>query len=170
MYISKWWGNMIGGSDDSLCLVDYFEYRAFSLVPLSTVLHELMLDQYLGKTTLQESKEMFFVITYPDGRSMEVDFDISIDPVIDLCALLVEQIHSGSICTLDLVPSSKEPVTFKIALEKQPLKMLLDELTLFCREPLSYDLAEMVPEDHMMELAEMCQGIADELNAYYQTI
>jgi hypothetical protein len=27
MYISKWRGNLVGGSDDALALVDYFESR-----------------------------------------------------------------------------------------------------------------------------------------------
>lgn len=169
-YISKWWGNMVGDTDDSLCLIDYFELKKCNRISLSTILHELMLDKYLREATLQESKDMHFVINFPDGQCMEANFDISIDPVIDLCALLVEQIHSGTISTIELDPSSKHPVVFSIEIEKEHLKLLIDELTHFSQNPLSYDLAEMVPEDDMLELAGMCREIVEELNAYDDTL
>lgn len=170
MYISKWWGNMVGDTDDSLCLIDYFEFKKDNHVSLSAILHDLMLDKYLGEATLQESKDMCFVINTPDGQCMEANFDISIDPVIDLCALLVEQIHSGTISTIELVPSSEHPVVFSIGMEKEPLKLLIDELAHFSQNPLLYDLAEMVPEEDMLELASMCTEIIEELRAYYNTL
>ena len=164
---AKWWGSFVGGTDDSLRLITYFENKKYGRVPLSTVLHDLMLDKYLGKTSLQKSKELFFTMILPDGSTMEVGFDISIDPVIDLCAVLVEQTHLGVINTLDLYSSADYAVAFSIAVEKQPLKLLTDELNHFCLEPLSYDLADMVPEDDMMELAKICREIVDQLDSFY---
>lgn len=160
---------MIGDSDDSLSLIDYFENRKYETVKLSTVLRELMLDRYLGKGSLQQSKEMFFVMTHADGRSTEKAFMISINPVIDLCAVLVECIHAGRVGTKDLIPSSNNPVIIKIDIEKEDLTLLINELDLFCTRPLSYDLFDFVPEDDMLELAGMCKEILVQLKEYCST-
>ncbi|MGO4374559.1 imm68 putative immunity domain-containing protein, partial [Paenibacillus sp. MCAF20] len=41
--------------------------------------------------------------------------------------------------------------------------LLRDELNKFSRNPLSYDLAKLVPADDMRKLAEQAKMIADEL-------
>jgi hypothetical protein len=170
MYISKWWGNLVGGSDDALALVDYFESRDLERFTLREILRDLSLDKYLGKTTLRESKDLSFPVEFPDGQSFENSFMISIDPVIDLCAVLLECARSGRVHTRDLFPSSKRPVVFGVDMEKEPLKLLLDELALFCSEPLSYDLAELVPESDMLELADACREIESELQAVMDSL
>jgi len=41
MYISKWWGDLIGGSDDSLALIDYLEQLDLTEVTLNQILKDL---------------------------------------------------------------------------------------------------------------------------------
>jgi hypothetical protein len=55
-------------------------------------------------------------------------------------------------------------------MEKEALKLLLDELALFCEEPLRYDLAALVPERDMLELAGACREIADELLVFMDSL
>jgi hypothetical protein len=170
MYIAKWWGRLIGGSDDALTLVDYFESRKRRRFALREILRDLSLDKYLGKTTLRESKDLSFSVELPDGRTLVKSFMISIDPVIDLCAILLECAHSGSVDTGELFPSSKQPLVFGVDMEKKALKLLLDELALFCEAPMRYDLAALVPESDMSELADACREIEGELRAFMDSL
>ena len=46
MYIKKYWGNFIGGSDDSLNLVAFLEDQKKEEIPLSEIFAKIGLDVY----------------------------------------------------------------------------------------------------------------------------
>lgn len=170
MYIQKWWGNLVGDSDDSLCLLDYFHFKNKSKLTLQEILTDLKLQKYLGKDTLQQGKNLFFTAEHPNGQKTDIDFLFAIDPVIDLCAILLETIHSGQVDTKALDPYASNPLVFTIEIDKHRLKLLTEELSLFCSDPLRYDLSELVPEEDMLALAKMCSEINGELQTYLNTI
>ena len=45
MYIKKYWGNFIGGSDDSLNLVAFLEDQKKEEIPLSEIFTKIGLDK-----------------------------------------------------------------------------------------------------------------------------
>ena len=45
MYIDKYWGNYIGGSDDSLNLVAFLEDQKKEEIPLSEIFSKIGLDK-----------------------------------------------------------------------------------------------------------------------------
>ena len=45
MYINKYWGNFIGGSDDSLNLVEFLEDQKKEEIPLSEIFAKIGLDK-----------------------------------------------------------------------------------------------------------------------------
>ena len=45
MYIKKYWGNFIGGSDDSLNLVAFLEDQKKAEIPLSEIFTKIGLDK-----------------------------------------------------------------------------------------------------------------------------
>ncbi|MGG4456222.1 imm68 putative immunity domain-containing protein [Brevibacillus porteri] len=72
---------------------------------------------------------------------MALILDIACSALIDLSAIVLESQKSGYV----------------------DLHLLRDELYKFSRNPLAYELAELVPADDMGELAEKAKMIADEL-------
>jgi hypothetical protein len=58
---------------------------------------------------------------------------------------------------------ARQPYKLYIDAPEENRKLLRDELMKFSSNPLSYDLAELVPTDDMRELAEKAKMIADEL-------
>ena len=45
MYIEKYWGNYIGGTDDSLNLLEYFKDKQKAELPLSEIFADTGLDK-----------------------------------------------------------------------------------------------------------------------------
>mgnify|MGYP001536853364 CR=1 FL=1 len=76
MYIKKYWGNFIGGSDDSLNLVAFLEDQKKEEIPLSEIFTKIGLDkQNWGFRQTVEYLE------FTKSRGGEVDF-----PIMRLCA------------------------------------------------------------------------------------
>ena len=48
LFISRWWGNYIGGCDDSLLLLDYFGKSASETLTLRQILKDIHLDPELN--------------------------------------------------------------------------------------------------------------------------
>lgn len=155
MYIDKWWGEYVGGTDDSMLLMDYFEQKAQKVFPLAQVFKDLHLDALEAGESVNGTQAFF---DWNDGRA---DFMIVIDVVMDLSALVLESLHSGSVV---LEEGSEE--AFSISAEKHEIALLQDELTRFAADPLSYDLNEVVPDEDMFVIAAHCKEIAQELGKY----
>ena len=97
MYIKKYWGNFIGGSDDSLNLVAFLEDQKKEEIPLSEIFAKIGLDKQ--NWDFRQTVE-YLEFTHSDG--VEMDFHFAIDVVTDLAAILLECSVSGSVNLQDL--------------------------------------------------------------------
>ena len=85
MYITKYWGSFIGGSDDSLNLVAFLEDQKKEEIPLSEIFSKIGLDKQ--NWDFRQTVE-YLEFTHSDG--VEMDFHFAIDVVTDLAAILLE--------------------------------------------------------------------------------
>ena len=97
MYIKKYWGNFIGGSDDSLNLMAFLEDQKQEEIPLSEIFAKIGLDKQ--NWDFRQTVE-YLEFTHSDGVAM--DFHFAIDVVTDLAAILLECSVSGSVNLQDL--------------------------------------------------------------------
>lgn len=97
MYIKKYWGNFIGGSDDSLNLMAFLEDQKQEEIPLSEIFAKIGLDKQ--NWDFRQTVE-YLEFTHSDG--VEMDFHFAIDVVTDLAAILLECSVSGSVNLQDL--------------------------------------------------------------------
>ena len=97
MYIKKYWGNFIGGSDDSLNLVAFLVDQKKEEIPLSEIFAKIGLDKQ--NWNFHQTVE-YLEFTHSDG--VEMDFHFAIDVVTDLAAILLECSVSGSVNLQDL--------------------------------------------------------------------
>ncbi len=74
MYIKKYWGNFIGGSDDSLNLVAFLEDQKKEEIPLSEIFAKIGLDKQ--NWDFRQTVE-YLEFTHSDG--VEMDFHFAID-------------------------------------------------------------------------------------------
>ncbi|WP_256757657.1 imm68 putative immunity domain-containing protein [Cohnella sp. WQ 127256] len=161
MYISKWWGDLIGGSDDSLALIDYLEQLDLTHVTLYQILMDLGFDVLLSEGDLKNGGQIGFDRRSASGM-FRVEIDIACSALIDLAAIVLECRKSGYVDLHDL-DKSRNPCKLYIDASEEKRNLLRDELNKFTCNPLSYDLAKLVPADDMRELAEKAKMIADEL-------
>jgi hypothetical protein len=97
MYIKKYWGNYIGGTDDSLTFVAYLKDKKKKDIFLSEIFTDLGLDKLNGvftKTTVP--------LEFTDSNGICMDFHFAIDVITDLAALLLECKKSGGVNLHDL--------------------------------------------------------------------
>ena len=92
MYIDKYWGNFIGGSDDSLNLVAFLEDQKKEEIPLSEIFAKIGLDKQ--NWDFHQTVE-YLEFTHSNG--VEIDFHFAIDVVTDLAAILLECSVSGGV-------------------------------------------------------------------------
>ncbi|UNK15832.1 imm68 putative immunity domain-containing protein [Paenibacillus sp. N3/727] len=161
MYISKWWGELIGGSDDSLVLIDYLEQLDSTDATLNQILKDLGFDVLLSEGDLKNGRGIGFDIKNANGM-FRAELDIACGALIDLSAIVLESLKSGYVDLHDL-DEARQPCKLYIDSSEEKRNLLRDELYKFSRNPLAYDLAELVPADDMRELAEKAKMIADEL-------
>ena len=74
MYIKKYWGNFIGGSDDSLNLVAFLVDQKKEEIPLSEIFAKIGLDKQ--NWDFRQTVE-YLEFTHSDG--VEMDFHFAID-------------------------------------------------------------------------------------------
>jgi len=156
MYIEKYWGNYIGGTDDSLTLLDYLIDKQKT---------EITLDEIFADTGLDKMNWDFHSspnLGYTDSESREHDFYYAIDLITDLAALLLECSVNGSVSLRELLDDEDGDnvrITFT-EVEKNAMNKALAD---FAKEPLTYDLHEMVPDEDMQEMARDCENLRKEL-------
>ena len=73
MYIKKYWGNFIGGSDDSLNLVAFLEDQKKEEIPLSEIFAKIGLDKQ--NWDFRQTVE-YLEFTHSDGVEMDFHFAI----------------------------------------------------------------------------------------------
>ena len=158
MYIKKYWGNFIGGSDDSLNLVAFLEDQKKEEIPLSEIFAKIGLDKQ--NWDFRQTVE-YLEFTHSDG--VEMDFHFAIDVVTDLAAILLECSVSGSVNLQDLdeynTPSRRIRITATPEEHDAMNKVLAD----FAQNPLEYDLSEMMDDEEIQEMARDVEALRKEL-------
>ncbi len=93
MYITeKYWGGLIGGSDDSLTLVEHLAGKQKEEVPFGEIFSDFGLDRLHG-----EFREPEIPLAYEDPEGWEVSIYSAIGLIADLAALLLECKENGSV-------------------------------------------------------------------------
>ncbi|NDV94630.1 hypothetical protein D0T84_06800 [Dysgonomonas sp. 521] len=161
MFIDKWWGNYIGSSDDSFLLLDYFGTRKTSDFELCTILEDTGLASLLKNGGL-ENGDLSFKI----DEGYVPHFDIAVDVLTDLSAIVLECLQSGKVAIKDLDSSSKYSQTITIDCRKEDIKLLADGLDKFISNPANFELADMMDEDSLGELVNDCREVYVSLIAF----
>lgn len=158
MYIKKYWGNFIGGSDDSLNLVAFLEDQKKEEIPLSEIFTKIGLDkQNWGFRQTVEYLEF----THSSG--VEMDFHFAIDVVTDLAAILLECSVSGSVNLQDLDEYNTPARRIRITATPEEHDAMNKSLADFVQDPLSYDISEMMGEDEITDMAYQVEMLRKEL-------
>lgn len=153
MYIEKYWGDYIGGTDDSLTLLEYLVSKKKTEISLSEIFADTGLDK-LNWNFRNTRLELGYGEEYP--------FYYAIDLVTDLAALMLECKINGGVSLMQLLNGREGPVVC-ITSTQDEKTAISKALTDFAENPLAYDLNEMVPDDDMREMAQVCENLCKEL-------
>ncbi len=158
MYIKKYWGNFIGGSDDSLNLVAFLEDQKKEEIPLSELFSKIGLDKQNW-----DFRQTMEYLEFTHSNGVEMDFHFAINVVTDLAAILLECSVNGSVNLHDLdeynTPCRRSRVT-ATAEEHDAMNRALAD---FAQDPLSYDLHEMINDEEIQEMARDVEALRKEL-------
>ena len=158
MYIKKYWGNFIGGSDDSLNLVAFLEDQKKEELPLSEIFAKIGLDKQ--NWDFRQTVE-YLEFTHSDG--VEMDFHFAIDVVTDLAAILLECSVSGSVNLQDLDEYNTPARRIRITATPEEHDAMNKALADFAQNPLEYDLSEMMDDEEIQEMARDVEALRKEL-------
>ena len=158
MYIKKYWGNFIGGSDDSLNLVAFLEDQKKEEIPLSEIFAKIGLDKQ--NWDFRQTVE-YLEFTHSDG--VEMDFHFAIDVVTDLAAILLECSVSGSVNLQDLDEYNIPARRIRITVTPEEHDAMNKALADFAQNPLEYDLSEMMDNEEIQEMARDVEALRKEL-------
>ena len=157
MYIEKYWGNYIGGTDDSLTLVEYLADKQKTEISLSEIFADTGLDKLNGDFRKTEPE-----LAYIDSEGREYPFFYAIDLVTDLAVLMLECKVNGGV-SLAQLSEDEEGLVVSILSTPEEKAVIHKALADFAQNPLAYDLSEMVPDEDMREMAQECEKLRGEL-------
>ena len=158
MYIKKYWGNFIGGSDDSLNLVAFLEDQKKEEIPLSEIFAKIGLDKQNW-----DFRQTVKYLEFTHSNGVEMDFHFAIDVVTDLAAILLECSVSGSVNLHDLDEYNTPSRRIRITATPEEHDAMNKALADFVQDPLSYDISEMMGEDEIQEMARDVEMLRKEL-------
>ena len=158
MYIKKYWGNFIGGSDDSLNLVAFLEDQKKEEIPLSEIFAKIGLDKQNW-----DFRQTVEYLEFTHSNGVEMDFHFAIDVVTDLAAILLECSVSGSVNLQDLDEYNTPARRVRITATPEEHDAMNKALADFVHAPLEYDLSEMMGEDEITDMAYQVEMLRKEL-------
>ena len=158
MYIKKYWGNFMGGSDDSLNLVAFLEDQKKEEIPLSEIFSKIGLDKQ--NWDFRQTVE-YLEFTHSDG--VEMDFHFAIDVVTDLAAVLLECSISGGVDLHDLDSYHTPHRRIRVTATPEEHDAMNKALADFAQNPLEYDLSEMMDDEEIQEMARDVEALRKEL-------
>ena len=158
MYIKKYWGNFIGGSDDSLNLVAFLEDQKQEEIPLSEIFAKIGLDKQNW-----DFRQTVKYLEFTHSNGVEMDFHFAIDVVTDLAAILLECSVSGSVNLSDLDEYNTPARRIRITATPEEHDAMNKALADFVQDPLSYDISEMMGEDEITDMAYQVEMLRKEL-------
>lgn len=158
MYIEKYWGEYIGGSDDSLNLVAFLEDQKKEEISLNEIFDRIGLNK-LNWNFRQTVEYLGF--THSD--SVEMDFHFAIDVIVDIAAILLECKINKVINLHDLDEYDTPSRNICIIATTEELRSMDKALLDFTQNPLEYDLGEMIGEDDIKDMAAQVEEMRKEL-------
>ena len=158
MYIDKYWGNFIGGSDDSLNLVAFLEDQKREEIPLSEIFARIGLDKQDW-----DFRQTAGYLEFTHSSGVEMDFHFAIDVVTDLAAILLECYVSGGVDLHDLDSYHTPHRRIRITVTPEEHDAMDKALSDFAENPLEYDLSEMMSKDEIQEMARDVAALRKEL-------
>ncbi len=158
MYIKKYWGNFIGGSDDSLTLVEFLVDQKKEEIPLGEIFAKIGLDKQNW-----DFRQTVEYLEFTHSGGVEMDFHFAIDVVTDLAAILLECSVSGSVNLQDLDEYNTPARHIRITATAEEHDAMNKALTDFAQNPLEYDLSEMMDDEEIREMARDVGALRKEL-------
>ncbi len=149
MYIEKYWGDYIGGSDDSMTLMEYLAAK-----PLELTIGEIFSD--IGFSGNAQTESLAVEI---DG--FEVEFQSAVSVIADLAALLLECKVNGGVDLSELWEELEGTLTLTATSAEHDI--INAALKGFAKSPMDYDISEMMDEEELQEMAEQCSKLRHEL-------
>ena len=153
MYIEKYWDNYIGGSDDSLTLLEYLASKEKETISLQQIFEDSGLDQMNGE--FQQTEEIALPV-----EGFDADICNAISLIVDLAALLLECKMNGSVNLEDFDADGGEICITATPEDHELMNKALED---FIAAPLDYDLSDMMDEEEMQEMAALCEKMRQEL-------
>lgn len=159
MLIEKWWGNFIGGSDDSLLLLDYLASKSEEVLHLKEIMDEINLTKVLEDGNWEEGN-----LSWKVNKQFEPDFDLVADVVIDLATITLESLVNKNVAFKSLDKATKYHGYFSIQVDKDSLSLLIKGLEQFIGSSPHYSgLADVMDEGDLLILSSDCKEICSQL-------
>lgn len=158
MYIAeKYWDDYIGGTDDSLTLVEYLAEKQKGEIPLQEIFSDFGLDKLQG-----DFREPEIPLVFENAEGFEIDIHYAIALITDLAAILLECKVNGRVDVQELAEFLPNQ-SIRITATPEEHELINKALADFVADPLAYDLCEMVPNEEMLEMAAICEDLRKEL-------
>ena len=161
MYIEKYWGDYIGGTDDSLTLTDYLAMKGKKEISLEEIFADFGADTLFGDFRQTDPPLVF---RNPEG--WEMGLECAIDLVSDLAALLLECKVNGSVDLLELDETLElegDDSIIRIAAAPKESEQINKILADFADSPAAYDISEFTSAADLRGLASVCWELREEL-------
>ena len=161
MYISKYWGDFIGGSDDSLSLIEFLEDLNKEEITLKEIFTGIGLDRQN-----MDFRQTVENLEFTNSIGLEIYFNYAIDIVTDLAAILLECKNNGHVNIGELYGNEDEQNRcIRVVATEEEYTAIKAALEDFIKDPKSYDLYEMMGDD-IIEMAEIVKELRKELLQY----
>jgi hypothetical protein len=161
MYISKYWGEFIGGSDDSLSLIEFLEDLNKEEITLKEIFTGIGLDRQN-----MDFRQTVDNLGFTNSIGLEIEFYFAIDIVTDLAAILLECRITGHLNLRELYNNEDtQNRCIQVIATEEEYTAIKDALEDFVKNPKSYDLYEMIGDD-IIEMAEIVKELRKELLQY----
>ncbi len=164
MYIDKWWGDYLGGTDDTCTLLDYFKKDDVTEYPLSKIFKDFNINSNAQSVEFRDMSTCFY---YEDGIH-HANLDMVINMITDLSAILLECLKNKTVSlkALDEYTKDDENKSISIIVTANEYNCLIAVVEDFVNSYMEYQLAEFCGEDDMKEIATHCNEICEELKSY----
>ena len=158
MYITKYWGDFIGGSDDSLSLIEFLEDLNKEEITLKEIFTGIGLDRQN-----MDFRQTVENLGFTNSIGLEIEFYFAIDIVTDLAAILLECRITGHLNLRELYNNEDtQNRCIQVIATEEEYTAIKDALEDFVKNPKSYDLYEMIGDD-IIEMAEIVKELRKEL-------
>lgn len=158
MYITKYWGDFIGGSDDSLSLVEFLDGLNKEEITLKEIFTGIGLDRQN-----MDFRQTVDNLGFTNSIGLEIEFYFAIDIVTDLAAILLECRITGHLNLRELYNNEDtQNRCIQVIATEEEYTAIKDALEDFVKNPKSYDLYEMIGDD-IIEMAEIVKELRKEL-------